>query len=134
MPNINDMIQSKYLKIDDIPDPVFVTVQGVKQVNLAKEGEPEQMKWACKFKEYQKPMVLNATNLKNAARIFNSPHTEDWVGKEIILFNDPTVSFEGKETGGLRFRGQDKAPVRVAAKAESENHAPVESLEDDIPW
>ena len=115
MPNINEMTQSKYLKQSDVPDPVIVTVQGVKQVNMEKDGEAPEYKWAIKFNEFKQPMVLNATNIHVAAKIFQSDNTDTWTGKEIIIYTDPTVSFGGQVVGGLRFRGQEKAPVKASA-------------------
>ena len=130
MPNINEMMPSKFLKITDVPDPVIVTVLGVKQMNVAREDQEPEYKWAIKFKEFSKPMVLNSTNLNTAARVFGSMNTDDWNGKEIVLYNDENVSYAGKQTGGLRFRGQDKAPVR----RESENPNPFEAKAGDLDW
>lgn len=136
MPNINQMIDSKYLKQADVPDPVIVTVQGVKQVNVAKDDEAPEMKWAIKFREFGKPMILNSTNLHVAAKVLGSPNTEDWTGKEIILFTDPNVSFGGQVVGGLRFRGQEKAPVKAAQRQVSpkQSGAIMDDIPDDLPW
>ena len=127
MPNVDQMVTSKYMKISDVPDPVIVTIMGVKQVNVAKDDAEPEMKWAIKFEEFDKPMVLNTTNLQVAARVLGSKDTDDWKGKEIVLFTDPNVSFGGQITGGLRFRGQEKTPVKVQKGVVAE-------MEDDIPW
>lgn len=132
MPNIKDMVVSKYLKTADIPDPVIVTIQGVKQVNIAKEGEPAENKWIIKFQEFDKPMVLNSTNLHVAAKVLASDETDSWRGKEIILYTDPNVSFKGEIVGGLRFRGQEKAPVKAPAKANKDSSP--SDMSNDIPW
>jgi hypothetical protein len=126
VPNINSMVTSKYLKIADVPDPVIVTVVGVKQVNVAKDDAEPEMKWAIKFQEFERPMVLNSTNLHVAAKVLGSDDTDDWKGKEIILYTDPTVSFGGQVTGGLRFRGQEKAPTRASNV--------MVDMKDDVPW
>lgn len=131
MPNINEMVQSKYLKQADIPDPYIVTVQGVKQVNMAKDDEAPEMKWAIKFKEFDKAMVLNSTNIHVAAKIFGSDNTDHWKGKEIIIFTDPNVSFGGQVVGGLRFRGQEKAPVKVAKPKDEIDDSRSSSWEDE---
>jgi hypothetical protein len=128
MPNISQMVQSKFLKQGDVPDPVIVTVLGVRQVNVAQDNEPPEMKWAIKFKEFDRPMVLNSTNLHVAAKICGSNNTDDWAGKELILYTDPNVSFAGQVVGGLRFRGQEKAPVRKA------DGPGVENMDSDVPW
>ena len=130
MPNINTMVSSKYLKQADVPDPVIVTVQGVKQVNLAKEDEAPEMKWCIKFHEMEKPLVLNSTNIHVAAKIFQSDNTDDWKGKEIVLYTDPNVSFGGQVVGGLRFRGQEKAPVKAAKKTFDEAMSDVGPIDD----
>lgn len=33
-----------------------------------------------------KPMILNATNCKTLAKLFNSPHIEDWTNKKITIY------------------------------------------------
>jgi len=38
------------------------------------------------------------------ARFTGSEDTENWEGKRIILYDDPSVSFGGKLTGGIRVR------------------------------
>jgi len=132
MPRVGDMVQSKYLKQSDIPDPVIVTVQGVKQVNMAKDDEAPEYKWAIKFREFEKPMVLNSTNIHVAAKVFGSDDTDNWRAKEIILYTDPNVSFAGQVVGGLRFRGQEKAPVKAAARQATKGN--FNDMPNDVPW
>ena len=128
MAKVNEMISSKYLKIADVPDPVIVTIRDVKKTNIAKEDDTPEYKWVMYFEEFDKGMVLNSTNIHVAAKVMGSDDTDDWTGREIILFNDPNVSFKGEITGGLRFRGQEKAPVKAAAK-------PVKAIDDDdVPF
>ena len=139
MPKISEMIVSKYLKTADVPDPVIVTIRGVKQVNIAKEGDTPEYKWIIGFREFEKTMVLNSTNLHVAAKVLASDNTDDWRGKEIILFTDPNVSFKGEIVGGLRFRGQEKAPVKAAARQVQGKGGPAtpggfQQMPDDIPW
>ena len=136
MPRIGEMVQSKYLKQSDIPDPVIVTVQGVKQVNVAKDDEAPELKWAIKFREFDKPMILNTTNIHVAAKVFGNDDTDKWRGQEIVLYTDPNVSFGGQVVGGLRFRGQEKAPVKAASRsaAPKGSGGNFNDMPDDIPW
>lgn len=129
MANINQMVQSKYLKCADVPDPVIVSIVGVKQVNMAKDGDAPEMKWAIKFHEFDQPMVLNSTNIHIVAKVLNAEETNEWKGKEIVLYTDPNVSFGGQVVGGLRFRGHEKAPVKAVSKAQS-----MDDLDSDIPF
>src|SRR4051812_6179799 len=108
------MVQSKYLKTADVPDPVIVTVTKVGRVNMAKEDAAPEYKWAIRFKEFDKPMVLNSTNIKICEKVFASDNTDDWIEKEIVLYTDENVTFGGELVGGLRFKGQEKAPTKAA--------------------
>jgi len=130
MPRTSEMVQSKYLKTSDVPDPVIVTVVKVGKVNMAKEDAAPEYKWAIKFQEFNKPMVLNSTNIKIAEKVFGSDNTDDWVGKEIVLFTDDNVTFGGELVGGLRFKGQEKTPV----KAEKKQVGRFDDMADDIPF
>jgi hypothetical protein len=103
------MIDSKYLKQSDAPDPVIVTVSKIGKINIAKEGNPPEEKWAVRFKEFNKPMLLNSTNIKLLEKACGSDDTDHWVGKEVVLYTDDSVSFGGQIVGGLRIR--KRAPV-----------------------
>ena len=130
MPRTSEMIQSKYLKTEDVPDPVIVTVVKIGKVNLAREDAAPEYKWAIKFKEFAKPMVLNSTNIKIAEKVFASDDTDNWIGKEIVLFTDENVTFGSELVGGLRFKGQEKAPVKVPTKTGGH----FDDMVDDIPF
>lgn len=125
------MVQSKYLKTADIPDPVIVTITKVGKVNLAKEDAAPDFKWAIRFKELEKPMVLNATNIKICEKVLGSDDTDEWVGKEIVLYTDDNVSFQGELVGGLRFKGQEKVPQKVTPKPAGTKF---DDMADDVPF
>lgn len=127
MPDIGQMIQSKYLKGTDIQDPVIVTIRGVKQVNIAKEDAEPAYKWAIKFQEFDKPMILNATNMRIAAKVLGSTKTEEWAGKEIVLYFDENVTFGNELVGGLRFKRKEPEPKKAVKST-------VATMHDDIPW
>ena len=112
MARVNDMIESKYLKQADAPDPIIVTVGKVGKVNIAKEGDAPEHKWYVRFDEFDKPLLLNSTNIKLLEMACGSDDTDDWIGKEVILYTDSSVSFGGQIVGGLRIRKQQAAPVR----------------------
>lgn len=133
MAKVSEMVQSKYLKTSDVPDPVIVTIVGVKQVNMAKDDEAPELKWAIKFQEFEQPMVLNSTNIHVAEKVLGSGETDDWRGQEIILYTDPNVSFGGQVVGGLRFRGKEKEPVRKARSPDS-GMKPAGYDDQDIPF
>jgi hypothetical protein len=47
MPRTSEMIQSKYLKTADVPDPVIVTVIKVGKVNIDQEQMPPTRSYKC---------------------------------------------------------------------------------------
>lgn len=135
MPRVTDMIESKYMKQADVPDPVIVTVTKIGRINIAKDGDPPEDKWAVRFKEFQKPMLLNSTNIKLLEKACGSDDTDDWVGKEVIVYTDDSVSFGGQVVGGLRIRKQQSAPQRKAPhQVPPDDGRPLTEMDDDIPF
>lgn len=127
MAKTSEMIESKYLRKEDIDGDVIVTIQKIGQGNVALDDQPEQLKWMVKFAEFKKPMVLNSTNIQLLEKACGSDDTDDWIGKEVILFVDDNVSFGGKLVGGIRIRSarQTAAPKRPGK---------VQDMPDDLPW
>jgi hypothetical protein len=115
------MKKSNFLKKEDCGvTGILVTIKEVAEENVAKEGAPEELKWCCYFRECDKPLVLNSTNIQLTAAITGKQHTEDWPGYKVVLYNDPTVTYAGKIMGGIRVR----APRGQAAKANATQAAP----------
>jgi hypothetical protein len=106
--NISALRESKYLKKEDLPQPTLVTMGEIEKVNLALEGQPPDVKYALYFQELEKPMVLNSTNGQLIAKIVGSDETDDWSGKQIVLYHDPNISFGGRLVGGIRVRAPKK--------------------------
>lgn len=120
------MIPSKYLKKEDVDPPVLVTIKGIRQNNVALEDQPEELKWTMFFKELEKPIVLNSTNIQLLIKSLNTDETDEWVGKQIVLYNDPNVSFAGKITGGIR--------IRAPKVTKTEAPKVTDAADDDIPF
>lgn len=105
MPHISEMKSSKFLKKQDVGEEGTVCmIDSVSQENVAKEGADPEMKWCLHLTNFDKPMVLNSTNAQLIAKFLGAENTDDWIGKKIILYDDPAVSFGGKVTGGIRVR------------------------------
>ncbi len=124
MPSVNEMIESKYLKKEDVGSGTLGTVSRFEKVNIAKEGNPAEWKWALYLEEIDKPLLLNSTNIRLLEMIFNSPDTDDWIGNKVVLYNDPSIQFQGKLTGGIRLR----APKQQKTKPT------VMDLDDEVPF
>lgn len=105
-----EMIESKYLKKEDVgEDGVIVTIAGFDKVNVARDDEAAEYKYTMRFEEFSKPMVLNATNIQLTEKALGSNDTDDWIGKQIIVYNEPNISFGNKLVGGIRIRAHRKS-------------------------
>jgi len=128
MPNISVLKESNFIKKEDCEPPILVTIERVSQENVAKEGAPQELKWCIHFREVDKPMVLNSTNGQIIAQITGSPETDNWTGKQVVLYHDPSVSFGGKLVGGIRCRapraGTPARPAAAPAPAEPADSMP----------
>lgn len=104
MPKTHDMRESKFLKQSDIGKGVLATIAGCVQKNVAADGAEPEAKWCLTFHELDKPLVLNSTNIQLCEAICGSDDTDHWIGKRIVLYVDPNVSYAGKLVGGIRVR------------------------------
>jgi len=126
--NIAELSNSKFIKKEEVDPAVLVTIQSIKQENVAKDNEKEDIKYTMYFAELEKPLVLNQTNGILISRICKSDESDDWVGKKIVLFNDPTIMFAGEVKGGIRVREPKNQPAQQQA-------APQTSIQEgDIPF
>ena len=140
MPNLNDLKQSRFLTKEDCTPPIQVTIKGYESMNVAPESQSPEQKWCLHFHEAEKPLVLNSTNGQLIAQIVNQTYGvannfgdfDSWIGKKVELWNDPSVGFAGKMTGGIRVRpcsGQAAAQPPVEDPRDFSNGNP-----DDIPF
>ena len=118
MPSVDDLTVSKYLKQNDVEPAVDVTISGYDQVNMAKQGEPAEMKWVLNFEELEKPLTLNSTNGNLIEACTGTRDFNGWIGKRIQLYCDPLISFGGKVTGGIRVRQAGSATMGAVPPAE----------------
>ena len=111
--------------------PVLGTITGIQQYDVSMQNEPPKMKWGITFAEVNpplnKPLILNATRMGVLEAMTGSDSSDDWMGKKIVVWQDKTVVFGSKVTGGTALR----AP-------KNQQHIPVdppqEQPEDEIPF
>ena len=130
---VSTILASNWLKKDDLSDPVGGEVFTISKVTEELVGSDQQSKWAMHWKERGVlPMLLNKTNLRLLASMFGDD-TDDWRGKEVEVYHDPTISYGGQLVGGLRVR--PPRPVQPRARPVQPRPAPRQDLpEDDVPF
>lgn len=135
MPHISSMMPSKYMKKEDVPQPALVTIRRFTHENVAAQGQPEEKKWIMHFNEFEHGIVMNPTNLQLTAIALGSEQTEDWMGKQVVIYNDPNVSFAGKLTGGLRIRAvRRKVTEPPPPPPPPVTNTGFDDIDDDIPF
>jgi len=96
-----DMLESNYIQKTDLPQPTRLTIAGcVRDEVMNNRTNKKEAKWIVSFEGKWKPLILNVTNT-NAFFDLLGNDSVDWVGKQVILFNDEQVMYEGKK-GGIR--------------------------------
>lgn len=134
MPKIHEMLESKFLKKEDVGAGVLLKIESVVQRNVAKEGAEPEMKWCLTFSDADKPLVLNSTNIQLCQQVFGSDDTDHWIGKQIVLYTDPNVSFQGKVIGGIRVRKPKLRTPPVAAPVAPPPAPVADDGDDEYPF
>lgn len=136
--HISKMTESKYLKQEDVGEEgKLVTIESLKRTNVAREDDEPEFKYTMLFRENLKPLVLNATNIKLCARACGSDDTDDWIGKKVVLYADPNVSYAGKLVGGIRIRApRGQAQQKAAPTREQADERMAAEMDDgsDLPF
>jgi hypothetical protein len=108
-----------YLRKEDVLEETEVRIVNVYQEDIAGE---QRAKLVAQFAEFQKPMVLNSTNIKRLCKIFRTTNTAQWRGP-VLLYVDHNIEFGGKTVGGLRVRStQSNGEGLTAQKASRDQY------------
>jgi hypothetical protein len=126
MPMVSEMIRSKYLRKEDVEDDIVLTVKEVRLEEMP--GDEGEKRWVLSFREIPKGLVLNTTLIRMLEKT-HGRNSDDWLGKKVILFVDPSVQFKGQTMGGLRLRPV-KPPKATATPAPAAAAEP--GLDDDV--
>ena len=127
----SQMLPSKFLRQADVGRGVLLTITGCKEVDVSEDDKPSESKWALTFAETAKPLVLNATNIQICEHIFASDDSDHWIGKQLVAYTDPTISFGGKIVGGIRVRAP-RLPAVVPPQPPPPVHPAL--TDEDIPF
>ena len=117
---------SNYLSKEDVDPPILVEIAYMTSDVVEADGKSDQ-KAVLHFTGDVKPLILNHTNKETLKAVTGAQTAGQVKGKQIILFNDPTVSFGKKLTGGVRMRAAQQEPVAAPV-----SHVP--DIHEDIPY
>jgi hypothetical protein len=102
--------ESKFLKHQDLQGADMVlTIARVTREGIKDKDGTEKKKFILYFRELDKGLVLNTTNMKILYSLFESDESEDYIGKRITLWEKTDIEMGGEIMSGIRIR--TKAPL-----------------------
>lgn len=99
------LVNPVYLGVYSLPneqDDLTVTILSVAREQVISEGGKKEECTVAQIKN-NKPLILNRTNCKTIAKLYDSPYIEDWAGKQVTLFAS-TTKLKGDIVECLRIR------------------------------
>ncbi len=127
---IDQLLTSSYLKQSDVDGETPVTIKDIKKQNVARKDEEAEYKYVLFFEEYEKGLVLNATNIKRLGKACGDD-TQDWLGKVVTLYVDDTVEYGGNAVGGLRIKAIPRKGTVARHTSDDEVNAKLRAAEPD---
>ena len=97
-PDAQDFLGGNYLKKEDLDGPTVVTIEDVRSESVLGAS---RSKLILSLREFEKPLILNKTNIKRLAQMFGTTKTSSWRG-QITLYVEDSVEFGGHVVGGIR--------------------------------
>lgn len=96
--------ESKYLTKDEVGEKGRdLKISNFSREELQSGDNKTEVKAVVHF-ENSKPMVLNVTNKELLKTLFQTNDPKELIGRVVNVYNDPTISFGGRITGGIRIR------------------------------
>ncbi len=110
------MTNPNYMGDYSIPEgcDLIATIDYVAKEKVTGVGGKTEEEVVAHFSDGNKPLILNKTNMKTIQKIYKTPYIEDWKGRKIQIFYDPTVKFGREVVGGLRIRDFVPAQQKVS--------------------
>lgn len=130
--HVDLLYPSKYLRQADLLGrDVTVTIASIKREELVMRGGAKEMRVVMTLVGTDKKFVVGATN-RDTIKTLHGKYVDDWTGKRITLYVDPTVRRGGEVTGGIRVRPKVPPPASKRSERVSTD-GPPDDPEDDIP-
>lgn len=115
----SDVFPSSYIGKDDVQSPVIARIKEVIQ-EMVSGDDTKENKPVMHFADSNlKPMILNTTNWTVCEEAYGLD-SDDWTGKPVEIYVDPSVMYAGKRVGGVRLRipnGQAHSNIGALAPA-----------------
>lgn len=100
-----EMTNPNYLGDYSLPPggDLIAVIEYVAQEEVTGTGGKKEVEVVAHLRG-QKPFILNKTNMKTIQKLYRTPYIEEWSGRAIQIYYDPTIKFGRDTVGGLRIR------------------------------
>lgn len=98
--------KSDQLNADDLMEPIRVSIVGV--TKMASKEQPVVIAISGGYKPWKPCLTMR--------RVLIALWTKDpktWIGREVVLVNDPTVKWGGQAVGGIRIAYMSDIPASI---------------------
>ena len=107
--------QSNYLSKEDVGTGMLVQIAYMTQDQVEGDNSQVKQKAVLHFNGDIKPLIMNQVNKELLKQITGAQTLGQLKGKQVILYNDPTIMFQGRMTGGIRIKAAAGAGMQPAA-------------------
>jgi hypothetical protein len=121
---------SKYLRKEDVEPPLLVQIFNMTTDQVEGDTNAIENRAVLHFHGDIKPMILNSTNRELLKAITGANTVGGLRNQQVILYNDPTIIYKGKLTGGIRIRA---ATQPAPAQPTQPGTGPAD-FDDSIPY
>lgn len=107
MADYETLYPGRFLKKEALPAPKMIRIVAVTSTDLENDKGAMEQKVTVKYKaaDGEGEIVWCKTNAALTAAALGTRDYEQWIGKVITIFHDPSVRFGGKNVGGVRVFG-----------------------------
>ena len=124
--------QSNYISKDDVGTGLLVQIAYMTNDQVEGDNAQTKQKAVLHFNGDVKPLILNQVNKELLKQVTGAQTLGQLKGQAIILYNDPTIMFQGRMTGGIRIRSaQQQAPIQPQAPQPGTGS---QDFDDSIPY
>lgn len=120
---------SQYLSASDLDVPVLVVIDQVSEDDVGGTTKP-----VLYGEDSRHVFVLNPTNISQLSKLLGSDESDEWLGKMIVAYNDKSVMFGNKKTGGIRFRLPKEGTKRPARPTNTRIAGSTDVASEDVPF
>lgn len=132
-----DIFPSNYMKKEDLDRPVIASIARVCQEEVKSDKGRDELKPVMYFDgKHLKPIIVNRGNWEACALAYGE-ESDNWTGRSVEIYVDPTVMFGGRRVGGIRLRipsnGNQQRPQQNG-NGHQQAQAPQNQGQKDLTW